>query len=95
MQISKFLCKTSGKTLLKFMEIIKYSVKLVKIKVFSCTIVRFQLKIIGISHISHISHTTYISYCFSTSSAYLIPMLTSEQIIAAIQTTVRKSCIEC
>ena len=46
MQIIKFL----SKTLLKFMEIIKYLVKSVKIKVFLHVIVRFQFKITGISH---------------------------------------------
>ena len=53
MQIIKFLCKTSSKTLLNFMEIIEYLVKLVKIKVIFllCTIVRFQFEITGISHI--------------------------------------------
>ena len=69
------------------MKITKYSVKINKIKVFSCTIVRFQFKITGISHISH---NTYISYCFSTSCAYLTTM-SIKQIIAPIQATVRKS----
>ena len=89
MQIIKFLHKTYVKTLLKFTEITKYLVKMIKIKVFSHTIVRFLFKCTGISHI------TCISYCFSTSYIYLTSVLTSEQIIAPIQAIVRNLHMEC
>ena len=74
------------------MEITKYLVKSVKIKVFSYTIEEIPVQNNWhFSHISHISPITHISYCFSTSCAYLTSMLTSEQLIAPIQAAVRKS----
>ena len=70
MQIIKFLCKTSSNILLKFTKIIEYLEKLAFF--ISHTIVIFQLKITGISHISYI---LCIPYCFSTSCIISLPNL--------------------
>ena len=50
MQIIKFLCKTSSKTLQELTEIIKYLVKSVKIRVFLMYYCEIPVQITGNSH---------------------------------------------